>query len=410
MFEFFIAKKYLGTKHKLNFITIISIISTLGITIGVAALVIVISVFNGFGSLARSMLLNFDPHLRIILTSDSPEGRIDTLKNILNDSAELKGFYPFIEGKTLLLNKNSYQFINIKGIEKRKDDDKDWGVTNSLLTGKLNLEKEDNIPSIALSQNTSFKLRCRIGDTITTTSLKSIEKMLANFLVMPSAKRFIVSGIFESNNKNYDSEYSFTSLKHAQELLGKRNISGYEIRLNDIIDSELVKSKLESQLNAEHFSVYTWYDMHKEFYDVMQIERWAAFILLMLIISVATFNILGSLTMSVVEKRRDIGILRSMGARKKSILRVFMFEGILIGIIGTVLGLTLGLLVCYLQIEFKLYPLDPLRFRIDAIPVKLQTADLIIIPIVSMLLSFLASLYPAKRAVKINVIDSIKYE
>ncbi len=150
--------------------------------------------------------------------------------------------------------------------------------------------------------------------------------------------------------------------------------------------------------------------MHKDFYDVMQIERWAAFILLMLIISVATFNILGSLTMSVIEKRRDIGILRSMGARKKSILRVFMFEGILIGTIGTVLGLILGLLVCYLQIEFKLYPLDPLRFRIDAIPVKLQTTDLIIIPIVSMLLSFLASLYPAKRAVKLNVIDSIKYE
>ena len=410
MFEFFIAKKYLGTKHKLNFITIISIISTLGITIGVAALVIVISVFNGFGSLARSMLLNFDPHLRIILTSENHQESIDTLKNSLNNSAELKGFYPFVEGKVLLLNKNSYQFINAKGIEKRKDDDKDWGVTSSIYTGKLDLEKEDGIPSIALSQKTSFKLRCRIGDTITATSLKSIEKMLTNFLVMPSAKRFVVSGIFESNNKNYDSEYSFTSLKSAQELLGVRNISGYEIRLNDINDSELIKNKLESQLDTENYSIYTWYDMHKDLYDVMQIERWAAFILLMLIISVATFNILGSLTMSVIEKRRDIGILRSMGARKKSILRVFMFEGLLIGTIGTVLGLTLGLLVCYLQIEFKLYPLDPLRFRIDAIPVQLQTADLIIIPIVSMLLSFLASLYPAKRAVKLNVIDSIKYE
>ena len=410
MFEFFIAKKYLGTKHKFNFITIISIISTLGITIGVAALVIVISVFNGFGSLARSMLLNFDPHLRIISTSENQEGSIEELKNSLNEREEIKGFYPFVEGKVLLLNKNSYQFINVKGIEKRKDDDQDWGVTSSIYRGNLDLEKEGGIPSIALSQNTSFKLRCRIGDTITATSLKSIEKMLTNFLVLPSAKRFVVSGIFESNNKNYDSEYSFSSLKSAQELLGIRNISGYEIRLNDINDSELIKNNLVSQLNAEHFSVYTWYDMHKDFYDVMQIERWAAFILLMLIISVATFNILGSLTMSVIEKRRDIGILRSMGARKKSILRVFMFEGILIEAIGTVLGLILGLLVCYLQIEFKLYPLNPLRFRIDAIPVKLQIADLIIIPIVSMLLSFLASLYPAKRAVKLNVIDSIKYE
>lgn len=410
MFEFFIAKKYLGTKHKLNFITIISIISTLGITIGVAALVIVISVFNGFGSFARSLLLNFDPHLRIVSTSVNSEENINTLKNILSNTAEVKSFYPYVEGKIVLLNRNSYQFINVKGIKKRKENDNNWGVTSSIYTGKLDFNEGNNIPSIVLSLKTSLKLRCRIGDTITATSLKSIEKMLTNFLVLPSTKRFVVSGIYQSNNKDYDAGYSFTSLQSAQELLDVRKISGYEVRLNDISDSELVKRKLEGQLNSDFFSVYTWYDMHKDFYDVMQIERWAAFILLMLIISVATFNILGSLSMSVIEKRRDIGILRSMGARKKSILRIFMFEGVLIGTIGTVLGLILGLLVCYLQIEFKLYPLDPMKYRIDAIPIQLQTADLIIIPIVSMLLSFLASLYPAKRAVKLNVIDSIKYE
>ena len=114
--------------------------------------------------------------------------------------------------------------------------------------------------------------------------------------------------------------------------------------------------------------------------------------------------------MSVVEKRRDIGILRSMGVKKNSILRIFMFEGILVGVIGTMLGLAIGLIICYLQIEFKLYPLDPMKFIIDAFPVKLEISDLIIIPIVSMLLSFFAALYPAKRAVKLNVIESIKYE
>ncbi len=409
MFEFFIAKKYLGTKHKLNFITIISIISTLGITIGVAALVIVISVFNGFGSFAKSMLLNFDPHLRVVLSSDNLNGSIDSLNNILNDSPEIKSYYPYLEGKIVLLNSNSYHFINVKGITERKKDDNDWGITSSIYTGKLNLDNNP-IPSIALSLNTSLKLRCRIGDTITATSLKSIEKMLTNFLALPNSKRFVVSGIYQSNNKNYDTEYSFTSLKAAQELLGIRTISGYEIRLKNINDTEQVRNELNNQLDQNHFSVYTWYDMHKDFYDVMQIERWAAFILLMLIISVATFNILGSLTMSVIEKRRDIGILRSMGTKKKSILKIFMFEGVLIGAIGTILGLALGLLVCYLQIEFKIYPLDPMKYKIDAIPVQLQIADLIIIPIVSMLLSFLASLYPAKRAVKLNVIDSIKYE
>jgi len=409
MFEFFIAKKYLGTKHKLNFITIISILSTLGITIGVAALIIVISVFNGFGSLAKQMLLDFDPHIKIVSISENSKESFDNLNTILNNTNEVKSFYPYLDGKIVLHNKKAYQFINFKGIVKRIDND-EWGVTSSIYTGKLELENEHDIPSIALSLKTSLKLSCRVGDTITATSLKSIEKMLVNFLSFPVTKRFVVSGIYQSNNKSSNMEYTFSSLKSAQKLLGTKNISGYELRLIDIENSEMVKAKLENQINSEHFSVYTWYDMHKDFYDVMQIERWGAFILLMLIISVATFNILGSLTMSVIEKRRDIGILRSMGVKKKSILRIFMFEGLLIGTIGTALGFILGLLVCYLQIEFKLYPLDPMKYIIDAIPIKLEVTDLILIPIASMFLSFVASLYPAKRAVKLNVIDSIKYE
>ncbi|MEN8194204.1 MAG: ABC transporter permease [Bacteroidota bacterium] len=410
MFELFIAKKYLGTKHKLNFITIISILSTLGITIGVAALIIVISVFNGFSSLAKSMLLNFDPHIRIISTSEN--NNIDDkeqLHSLFQNVPEIKSYYPYLESKIVLQNKESYQFLNLKGMEEPNVEE-GWSISDNIYTGKLNLQEETDIPSIALSLNTSLKLRCRVGDTITAASIKNIEKLITNFLAIPSTKRFIVSGIYQSNSKNAGPEISYTSLKSAQELFGNRNITGYEIRLDDIDNSHKVQQILESDLSRSDYSIHTWYDMHKDFYNVMQIERWSAFILLMLIISVATFNILVSLTMSVVEKRRDIGILRSMGVKKNSILRIFMLEGIIVGTIGTVLGFALGLLVCYLQIEFKLYPLDPMKFIIDAFPVKLEVSDLIIIPIVSLLLSFLASLYPAKRAVKLNVIDSIKYE
>jgi lipoprotein-releasing system permease protein len=234
--------------------------------------------------------------------------------------------------------------------------------------------------------------------------------MITNFLVIPNTQIFVVSGIFKSNNKSNDDFFAYTNLNASKKLLGTSNLSGFEIKLQNYEAAEMVKSEIESQINSELFSIQTWYDMNKEFYNVLQLERWGAFILLLLIISVATFNILGSLTMSVIEKRRDIGILRSMGASKNSILKIFMFEGILIGIIGTVSGFIIGILVCYLQIEFKLYPLDPMKYIIDSIPIKLQTSDLVIIPIVSMLLSFLAALYPAKRAVKLNVIDTIKYE
>ena len=142
----------------------------------------------------------------------------------------------------------------------------------------------------------------------------------------------------------------------------------------------------------------------------MQIERWSAYIILCLIIAVATFNILGSLSMSVIEKKRDIGVLRSVGAEEKSIVKIFMFEGLLIGIIGTLAGVFLGYLICYLQINYNIYPLDPTQYKIDSLPLQLRLSDFFYISGASMLLSFLASLYPAKKAAKINIVESIKWE
>ena len=142
----------------------------------------------------------------------------------------------------------------------------------------------------------------------------------------------------------------------------------------------------------------------------MQIEKLVAYLILSLIIAVATFNILGSLTMSVMQKKRDIGILRSMGVTGKSIKRIFMYEGLLIGIIGTVAGLLLGYFICFLQINYKIYSLDPTRYKIDALPVQLIVSDFIIITFISLLLSYFASYFPAKRAAKVNPIKAIKWE
>jgi len=187
-------------------------------------------------------------------------------------------------------------------------------------------------------------------------------------------------------------------------------VQGYEAKLTDTDYSASVKNMLEERLNKNDFTISTWYDFHQELYSVMQIERWTAYIILSLIIAVATFNILGSLSMSVIEKQRDIGILRSMGVREKSILKIFMFEGILIGVIGTIIGVLLGYLICYIQINFNIYPLNPAQYKIDALPVELRVSDFFFISGASMLLSFLASLYPAKKAAKVNPINAIKWE
>lgn len=409
MFEFFIAKKYLRTKNKLNFISIISILSALGITIGVAALIIVISVFNGFGDLAKKMLIDSQPHMRIINKSDKANIELNNIEKLIENNKMVAAFSPYLQGKIVITNNRSFQILDIKGLQ-RVQSDSLWGIENKLLSGSLDFSDNPIMPQVLLSLTTAMKLSARIGDTLTATSLRSIENMITNFLVIPNTKRFIISGIYKSGNKGNEGLILYTSLNAAKRVLGTSDISGFEIKLKNYETAEIVKANIESEIDTKLFSVETWYDMNKEFYNVLLLERWGAFILLLLIISVATFNILGSLTMSVIEKRRDIGILRSMGASKNSILKIFMFEGILIGIIGTVLGFIIGIGICYLQIEFKLYPLDPMKYIIDAIPVKLQISDLIIIPIVSMVLSFLASLYPAKRAVKLNVIDTIKYE
>ncbi|MDA3859937.1 MAG: ABC transporter permease [Melioribacteraceae bacterium] len=409
MFELFIAKNYLRTKDKLSFISIISVLSTLGVTIGVATLIIVISVFNGFGDLAKQMLIESQPHMRIISKSDKSQENIPKVEDILKKNKSVATYSPYLQGKIVATNNNSFQILDIKGLESNETENLS-GLQNKLLWGEIDFKNNSNIPSAIISLTNKIKLSASIGDTLTATSFKSIESMITNFLVIPKTQRFIISGIYKSNSKDSHGFVLYSNLESAKRLLGTRDISGFEVKLKDYKIANDVKEEIESQVDTNLFTIETWYDMNKEFYNVLELEKWGAFILLLLIISVATFNILGSLTMSVNEKRRDIGILRSMGASKNSILKIFMFEGILIGIIGTISGFILGVLVCYLQIEYKLYALDLRIYTIDAMPVKLQLSDLIIIPISSMVLSFLASLYPAKRAVKLNVIDTIKYE
>ena len=172
---------------------------------------------------------------------------------------------------------------------------------------------------------------------------------------------------------------------------------------------DLIKNKILEKFGPD-LIVNSWYDLHKDLYRVMLIERWAAYILLSLIIAVAAFNILSSLTMSVLEKKKDIGVLRSMGTTSGTIKKIFMFEGMLIGVIGTILGLTIGLFICYLQINFNIYPLDASKYVIDTLPVQVKLSDILAVTIMSLLLTFFASKYPANKALKTEIIDAIKWE
>ncbi len=408
-YENFIAKRYLLSKHKINFITIISLISIAGITIGVAALIVVLSVFNGFGSLVTSYLMNFDPDLRVEYKVESKSADYENLKSVINKTPDLKAFAPFVSGKVLAISNGITDVVTLKGIDFSKAESI-YGIKEGMLYGSASLKENDEQPGVIIGLRLADKLQALVSDTITVISPSGIEKAITQF-GMPNTQKFVVRGIFSSQNNDYDSGLMFTTLDEAQYLLGYgNNIQGYEIKLNNSDNSFVAKNYLDSHLDKNIFEINTWYDFHRELYSVMQIERWVAYILLSLIIAVATFNILGSLSMSVIEKKRDIGILRTMGTKENSILKIFMYEGLMIGIIGTGLGILLGYFICFLQINYNIYPLDPTQYKIDSLPMQLRLSDFFIVAGASIFLSFIASLIPAKRAAKVDALQAIKWE
>jgi lipoprotein-releasing system permease protein len=408
-FETFIAKRYLLAKHKVNFISIISILSIAGITIGVAALIVVLSVFNGFSSLVTSYLVNFDPQLRIETATAEGYEKLPPVKQLFKEFDEITAYTPFVSGKVLALQGKLNKVVSVKGIDQQNGESV-YGIEKNILYGKFDLSRKAGTPQVIIGLQLADRMQALIGDTITIVSPVGLEKVLSQ-LSMPVTQKFLVSGIYQSNNNDYDAFYIFTSLEEAQKVLGMYDkIQGYDIRLKNINMSNPVKEKLSGMINDKSLTVNSWYDFHKSLYSVMKIERWAAYIILSLIIAVATFNILGSLTMSVIEKKRDIGILTSLGATEKSIRRIFILEGLLIGIIGTVLGSLLGYLICMMQIYFNIYPLDPLQYKFNSLPVELRIWDFFAVGAASILLSFLASLYPAKKAAKVNPLEAIKWE
>jgi len=407
--ETFIAKRYLISKHKINFITIISIISIVGVTIGVAALIVVLSVFNGFGSLVTKYLMNFEPHIRAQVISEEGEKNSKQLSDLLSELKETEGYTPFVNGKVLAYNKGLTKVVNLKGIKKELADSV-YNFSSSIIYGNDNIASSKPVPRVIIGIQLADKMQAVTGDTITLISPLGIEKAITQ-ISMPLSKKVVITGIYSSNNNDYDAGYIITDLKFAQFLLGyKKNIQGFEVRLKDSDDAFAVKNYLEGSLSKDDFSIQTWFDFHQELYSVMKIERWTAYLILMLIIAVATFNILGSLSMSVIEKRRDIGILSAMGISEKSILKIFMFEGILIGIIGTFLGVLLGYFICYLQIEYNIYPLNPAQYKVDSLPLELLLSDFFFVSGASLLLTYIAALYPAKRAAKVNPREAIKWE
>lgn len=390
-------------------ISVLTLISIAGVTIGTALLIIILSVFNGFFDVIQSLLRTYDPDIRIQSSSSPAFSADSTWLTGFQDIDEIDGITRYVEGKGLIAYEGTIdKVVIVKGIEIKSY----FPLVEQEKAGNLvipQLSVHDRQPGILIGNDLRSQLNVVPGDRLALLSPEGMRRSLTQFSG-PRFYSFQVRGTYQLASV-YDGSIVFVELEAAQRLFNLRNsVSGVDIRLQSPDQGDAVKSVLELRLGPE-FEVKTWYDLQKPLYDIMYIEKWAAYVILSLIIAVAVLNIVGSLMMIVIQKQRDIGILMSMGFTPQHIRAIFMYQGFYIGLIGSVVGGAIGFLVCYIQDAYGIVKLSgSAAFLIDAYPVLMSWTDIAAILTVTMSLCLLAALYPAHRASTVEPSAAIRYE
>ena len=408
-FSTFVALKYFRAKRKTGFISIITYVSIGGVAIGVMALVIVLSIFNGFEKEVRTRLIGSDAHIRFRKFWTEPISNYDNLMKELSKIDHVIGVSPAIRKEALIMGRRQHPVI-IKGI-----DEKTAGtvteVANSIIFGSMNLGKVTHngrqIPGIVLGKELAMQtMALDTGDTVLVMTIPPN----AGIFTQPIFKEFIVTGISEIGFYEYDKVMAYVSIEAAQDLfdLGDQ-VLWIEIKLDDYRLATSVSDEM-SDVFGYPYQTLTWYEQQKTLYNWLELEKLLYFALMSLIIIVAAFNIVSSLIMIVMEKTKEIGILKSIGATPKIIQRIFLTEGLIIGFLGTMIGSLVGYFLLWLQVEYKLLQLPPDIFYISDVPVNMQILDFVYVVCAAIVLCFFAALYPAYKASKLNPVEAIRYE
>jgi len=409
-YELFIALRYLKSKRKTGFISLITYISIAGVMIGVAALIIVLSVMNGFEKEVRSRFIGVDAHLHVRTFHDRGMENWQGIESQISGHPEIQAVSPYVFNKGLVKSREQTTGILVRGIDpesavKVTDIGKNmvYGVLN---VGPVESEGEPTLPGVILGFNLADKLVVTLGDKITIASFANV----AQFGQMPQMMQFRVTGYFQTGLFEIDDNFAYISIESAQKLfrMGDK-VNGLEIRLDDYEKAELVAKRISDKLGYP-YRVVTWQDMNPNLFAWMKIEKWAAFVVLSLIIMVAAFNIISTLIMMTMEKTKEIGILKSMGATTGSIRRIFTIEGLFVGVGGTILGNIIGYGLCWAQQTYKFFALPSDVYIISWLPVLMKWGDFFAISIAAIVITFLASVYPAAHAAKLDPVEALRYE
>ena len=397
-FETTIGLRYLRSKRKEAFISFTTWMSVVGIAIGVMALIIVIAVMTGFQNEIRARILGVNPHIMI----QSYEGEIKDPQKLIGELKEIKGVnraFPFIAFQAMIQSSGRFSGVAVKGI---RGEDAEY-MKKLVKEGSIDsLHKEGNV---IIGKELAKNLGLFVGDGFTImVPFGGYSPMGA----MPETIRVRVGGVFETGMYEVDNTLIIMPLPDIERVMGI-GATGIEIKLDDVYRAKEIRTEIFKKIGLD-YGIRTWMEMNRNLFSALKLEKLVMYIILGLIIFVASFNIITSLIMTVMEKKKDIAILKSIGAKKRSIMRIFMVEGITIGVVGSAIGSLLGYICCEIVKRTNIISLPADIYYITKLPAEISVFDILTIAVLTAVICVLATIYPSLKASKIDPVEALRYE
>jgi lipoprotein-releasing system permease protein len=406
-FERFVSFRYLRAKRKQKFISLISVISVLGVAVGVMALIVVLSVYTGFTEGLRDQIIGINAHVMIhrpgVGIADP-----DQLKQEVEAVAGVEAATPNIFGQALITSGQYSSGIAIRGVNPATVG-KVLNLESKMISGQLaDLVNGTGLPLIVLGRELASQLRVDMGWKV---RLLSPNGTLTPMGVLPKVQTCVVGGIFATGMYEYDSSIGFVNLETARRLVGidGNGVQSLELRVTDVDKADYVAAAVRQHIGPTYL-IRDWKQANQNLFAALKLEKIGIFIALALIVLVASLNIISTLVMVVMEKTKDIAVLKSMGAKTGSIMRIFFYQGAVIGMTGTFLGVSAGLGLCFLLKRYKIIELPSNVYPMSTLPIKVVPEDVIVVAIVAVLITLLATLYPSWKASTVRPADALTYE